>query len=107
MDIIDAPIAGRDLEALAIETHRAVGTTLLSLHLDAERRAQFIAPGALAPDVGPGEVALQGPLPQFTVLGAMVFLSDPGLGGEVQLLERETDSRRLPSAAKTVPCHRD
>ena len=52
MDFIETPIAGRDLEALAIETHRAVGAALLALDLDAEGRAQLIAPGALAPDVG-------------------------------------------------------
>jgi hypothetical protein len=53
MDFIETPIAGRDLQALAIKTHRAVGAALLALDLDAEGRAQLIAPGALAPDVGP------------------------------------------------------
>ena len=90
MDLIESPIPGRDLEALALETHRAVGTALLALDLDAERRAQLVAPRTLAPDVGAGEVALHRRLRKLTVDGAMIFLGHPGLGREVQLLERET-----------------
>jgi hypothetical protein len=63
MDVLETAIPGRDLEALAIETHRAVGTALLALDLDAERIAQLIAARALAGDVGAGEEALHRRLP--------------------------------------------
>ncbi len=39
MQMLEAPIPGRDLEALALQTHRAVGAALLALDLDAERIA--------------------------------------------------------------------
>ncbi len=36
MDVLETTIPGRDLEALTVETHRAVGAALLALDLDAE-----------------------------------------------------------------------
>jgi len=39
MEVLEAPIAGRDLEALTLQTHRAVGAALLAFDLDAERVA--------------------------------------------------------------------
>jgi hypothetical protein len=39
MDLLETAIPGGDLEALAVQTHRAVGTALLALDLDAERIA--------------------------------------------------------------------
>src|SRR5258708_14306959 len=89
MDVIKTAIAGRDLEALAVETHRAIGTALLALDLDPERGAQLLAPGALAPDVGAGEEALHRSFSELAVYGAVIFLGDPGLGRHVQLLDRE------------------
>ncbi len=46
-------------------------------------------PGQSAGDAGSGKVALQWGLAEFTVDGAVILLGDPGLGGEVQLLEGE------------------
>ena len=92
MDVLETPIPGRDLEALAVQTDRAVGAALLALDLDAERSAQRIAARALAPDVRAGEVALQRRGAELAVHGAVVFLGHPGLGGEVQLLEGELAS---------------
>src|SRR5665213_526368 len=89
MDLIETPIPGRDLEALAIQTDRAVGAALLALDLDTERGAQLLAAGTLAPDVGACEVALHRRRAELAVHGAVVFLGHPGLGRDVELFERE------------------
>src|SRR5665213_791469 len=89
MDVIETAIAGWDLEALAVQTHRAVGTALLALGLDAKGGAQLIAPRALASNVGAGEIALHRCGAQLAVHGAVIFLGHPGLSRDVQLLERE------------------
>ena len=89
MDLIETAIAGWDLEALAGETDRAIGAALLALDLDTKGGAQLFAPGALAPDVGAGQIALHRCRTQFTVHGAVIFLGHPGLGRDVELLERE------------------
>ena len=60
MDLSEVTIAGGDLEALAVETDGAVRATLPALDFDAKGGAQVITAGALAPDVGPGQIALQG-----------------------------------------------
>src|SRR5487761_492817 len=83
------PITGGDLEALVLESDRAVGAALAALDLNAEHRAQCLAPGALSADIGAGQVPLERGTADLVVLGAIVFLGHPGAGGEVELIERE------------------
>src|ERR1700682_2803839 len=90
MDVIETPISGRDLEALAIETYRTVGTALLALDLDAEGGAQRIAPRTFASDVRAGQIPLHRRRTELTMHGAVIFLGHPRLGRDVQLLERES-----------------
>src|SRR6267142_7131517 len=89
MDLIETAIPGRDLEALTVKTHRAVGAALLALDLDTERGAQLLAAGTLAPDVGTREVALHRCGAELTMHGAVIVLDHPRLGRHVQLLKRE------------------
>jgi hypothetical protein len=51
--------------------------------------AQFLTTWALASDVRTREIALHRRRTDFAVLGAVIFLRDPGLSREIQLLECE------------------
>src|SRR6185437_10453386 len=67
VNLAQVPVAGRDLEALGLQAHRAVGAALAAFDLDAERGAQRLAPGALAGDVRACEVALERGGPDLAV----------------------------------------
>lgn len=62
------------------------------LRLTSMRKASRNAslPGQSRIDVGARKEALHRCFTQFTVHGAVIFLGDPGLGGEVQLFEGES-----------------
>src|SRR5512146_3485380 len=83
------PITGGDLEALVLESDRAVGAALTALDLDAERGAQCLTRGALTSDIVAGEIPLKRWATDLLMPGAIVFLGHPGKSGEIELIERE------------------
>ena len=87
--LFQLPVAARDLEALALQAHRAVAAPLGAGDFHAEGCAQGLAVRAFTQHAGTLEEARQRGAAQFGVLTALVLLLDPGGGGAVEQFERE------------------
>src|SRR5215469_1312773 len=81
------PVTRGDLEALVLESDRAVGAALPALDLDAEGGAQCLAAGALPSGIGAGQIPLERGAADLVMFGAIVFLRHPGKGCEIELLK--------------------
>ena len=88
-DLLEVAVSAGDLEAHAVQREGAVGSALAAMLADTEGPAQGQRLGTGARDVGTGQVALQRRRLEFGVFLVVVFLLDPGLRGEVQLLQGE------------------
>jgi hypothetical protein len=85
-------VARRDLEALPVQGHGAVGAPLAPWHLDAERVGERRGCGTVAAHVGAGQIARERRGADLAVQRAVILLLDPGLGRLVEQFQRE---RRL------------
>jgi len=82
-------VLGRYLKALPGQAERSVGAALAARHLDAKRLCQGRRARALARNVGAAEVALERRGADLRMVGAVVFLLHPGLGGLVEQFQRQ------------------
>lgn len=96
MHALEVAIARGDLEAPAGQAHGAIAAAQAASALDAKGAQQFGRRGTGTREVGAGEIARQRRLSDLGVVGAMVFLLDPGLGGFIE--QGEGQPRLSPSS---------
>lgn len=89
VDQRQVPIAGGDFEALAFQHHGAVGAPLAAGDLQPEGPGQILGRGTGPAHGGLLEVPVQGRRLDLAMERPVVFLLDPGLGGEIQGLQGE------------------